>query len=106
MDITDLPERWVIISAGDGYETHIVVGREAMERKFLEMFLGPPGDPFRLNAENVAYGESLLEHLQDRDNWQCNYALGPVEYRTDLEDGHVCVYLLIPDSARSAGEKP
>lgn len=88
-----LPDRWLIISGGDGYSTHVVEGREAMERTFLEQFLGPPSESF--SQENVEYGEALLEHLRDEDeNWIHNYALGPVEYTYQAEDGHVHVYRL------------
>lgn len=95
------PERWLIICGGDGYGTHVAEGREAMERIFLEQFLGPPGEPF--SKENVEYGEALLEHLRDTDeNWLMNYQLGPVEYTYHAEDGHVHVYRL----THSAGPKP
>lgn len=92
-------ERWILISQGDGYETHIVEGREDMERKFLELHFGPKNltDCTSVDVEAM---EQMLESLRNADNWMTNYALGPVSYEVNHEDGNVYVYLLTDGAQR------
>lgn len=87
-------ERWVLIALGDGYETHIAEGREAMERKFLELHFGPTRPAIEVTAAEMKCMESMLEALRDEDQWIRNYALGPVAYTAENEDGNVHVYRL------------
>lgn len=100
MNDTRHTERWALIALGDGYETHIVEGREAMERKFLELHFGPPRPATECSPAEIEQMESMLASLRDEDNWVHNYAIGPVAFTQDNEDGNVYVYLLTDEQVK------
>lgn len=86
--------RWVVVAMGDGYETHIVTGQEALERKFLEMHFGQTRAATDLTPGEVEQMESMLAGFRDEDNWVFNHDVGPVSFTQDNEDGNVYVYRL------------
>lgn len=96
-------ERWVLISIGDGYETRIVEGQEALERAFLELHFGPTRPASECTPGEIADMEGLLAHLRCEEFWLMNYALGHVAYEISHEDGRVLVYRLT--DARSDDER-